>query len=307
MVYTSKRQAKTPFKMIGAEPPQTRLNRGGKMRYWFMLVYLFFVQGFLSSHELSGVWSHMSELSIWMHTEYETSWGTVDFDESCIIFDFETNDWYMSDPLGSYKYVPVTEIRKESDGNYIIKIDPEYMLQETSNYEDTCRVVFLSESKNKINASTIDPAKYTLVGDGEYYKLSGPLQPDMSHYKATHKVTENLKVRITPDLSSKVPAILETGTELQILEYGSVFTVGNITAPWVKVLTYAGDTGWCFSGYLAELPKPETPTTAEVENTRQENTAGQPPVNIPPVVILAIVSGAVILAAAAVFLIRRKR
>jgi hypothetical protein len=236
-----------------------------------MLVYLFFVQGFLSSHELSGVWSHMPGLGLldWLRGEYETSWGTVDVNDACIIFDFETNDWYMSDPLGFYRYVPIAEIKKEPDGSYIIKIDPEYMLQQTSDYEDTYRVVFLSGSKNKIDVNKTDPAKYALTGhgQGEYDKISGPPKPNMADYEVTHTTTDNLKVRITPELSSRVPAVLEKGTPVQVLEYGPAETISGVTATWVRILTGDGDTGWCFSAYLEEIKE----QTAAVESKDEES------------------------------------
>jgi hypothetical protein len=227
-----------------------------------MLLYLFLVQGFLSSHELSGVWRLRPGVDWldWLHGKYETSWGTVDVDDACIIFDFETNDWYMGDPLGSNKYVPVAEIRKEPDGSYIIKIDPEYMLQQTFDYEDTYRVVFLSGSKDKIDVNKTGTAKYALI-DAEYYKLSGPPKPNMADYEATHTTTDNLKVRITPELSSRVPAVLEKGTPLQVLEYGPAETIAGVTAPWVRIVTGDGDTGWCFSAYLEEIK--EQPAAVE--------------------------------------------
>jgi hypothetical protein len=239
------------------------------MRYWFMLMYLFLVQGFLSSHELSGVW-RLRPGTGWLHGGYETSWGTVDVDDACIIFDFETHDWYMGDPLGSDKYIPVTEIGKEPDGSYIIKIDPEYMLQQTFDYEDTYRVVFLSESRDKIGVNKTGTAKYALIG-AEYYKISGPPKPNMADYKATHTTTDNLKVRITPELSSRVPVVLEKGTPVQVLEYGPAETIAGVVAPWVRILTGDGDTGWCFSAYLEEIKE----QTSAVESKKEQTSAGE--------------------------------
>lgn len=72
-------------------------------------------------------------------------------------------------------------------------------------------------------------------------------------YKTTHRVLENLRLREAADTNSKVVTTLPKDTEVQVLETGSTATINGITAPWVKVVSNSGYTGWCFSGYLEDI------------------------------------------------------
>ncbi len=75
---------------------------------------------------------------------------------------------------------------------------------------------------------------------------------DTESYKTTHHTTDNLRLREKATTTSLIVTTLNKGTAVQVLETGVIQTVDGISAPWVKVLSETGYTGWCFSGYLAE-------------------------------------------------------
>ena len=76
---------------------------------------------------------------------------------------------------------------------------------------------------------------------------------NMSSYRPTHRTTENLRLRDSANTSSLIVTTLLKDTEVQVIETGANATINNITAPWVKVISSTGFTGWCFSGYLEEI------------------------------------------------------
>jgi len=94
------------------------------------------------------------------------------------------------------------------------------------------------------------------------------------------QTTDRLRVRENPDTSSAIVTTLDTGTEVQILETGNLETIGGITAPWVKVQSENGFTGWAFSGYLEPLnPEQENTETQnpDLTNPEQQNLETQNP------------------------------
>jgi hypothetical protein len=100
---------------------------------------------------------------------------------------------------------------------------------------------------------------------------------------------------------------LQKDTEVQVLETGSSTTIDGITAPWVKILSSTGYTGWCFSGYLEELPKVEVLST-QTETTETENvvvTSSQD--NAIPFYLIFGGIAIVAIAGVVVFLLLRKR
>ena len=142
----------------------------------------------------------------------------------------------------------------------------------------------------------------------------------MSGFRATHKTTDRLRVRETPTTDSQIVTTLDTGTQVQLLETGATETIGGISAPWVKVLSENGFTGWTFSGYL-ETPNPETqnqesvnanPPNPELENvdTASLETANlENPKSGFPVLPFAIIGGIILvlgIAVAVVLAMRRK-
>ena len=107
-----------------------------------------------------------------------------------------------------------------------------------------------------------------------------PPGTDISGFQPTHKTTDRLRVRDNPDTGSVVVTTLDTGTEVQVLETGATETIGGISAPWVKVLSADGFTGWAFSGYLETLNLDAVnanPANLETANVEPETANANPP------------------------------
>jgi len=66
---------------------------------------------------------------------------------------------------------------------------------------------------------------------------------DMSSYRPTHRVTDNLRLRDSANTTSLIVTTLPKNTEVQVIETGANTTINNITAPWVKVISSTGFTG----------------------------------------------------------------
>jgi hypothetical protein len=130
---------------------------------------------------------------------------------------------------------------------------------------------FLIDDEDKFAEGYIDLQDMTFhltwAEDEEYMRLYSPL--DMAGYTTSHITLDNLRLRDSPDTSAAVVTTLLQGADVQILETGAAATIDGITAPWVKVLSSSGYTGWCFSGYLEPIAKP----VAKVE----ESVAETPP------------------------------
>ena len=139
---------------------------------------------------------------------------------------------------------------------------------------------------------------------------------DMSGFEASHATTARLRIRDNPATDSPIVTTLDLGTEVQVLETGPVKTIGGTTAPWVRVLTANGFTGWAFSAFLesttapAELEIHEPPVTVAATPVEPpapvpQNDAASTP--MPLWLTLAIAGAAVVVIGGAVlFLIRRK-
>ncbi len=69
----------------------------------------------------------------------------------------------------------------------------------------------------------------------------------------THYVTYNLRIRENQSLNSEIITTLPQFTAVTILETGEVETINSITAPWVRVQSQTGFSGWCFSGYIEQI------------------------------------------------------
>jgi len=69
---------------------------------------------------------------------------------------------------------------------------------------------------------------------------------------AVYYATQNLRLRSEPDTSTdnrikSIPA----GERVELLETGKTQTIDGISAPWFRVKTEDGTTGWAFSGFLS--------------------------------------------------------
>ena len=144
-----------------------------------------------------------------------------------------------------------------------------------------------------------------------------PPGTDMSSFQTSHTTADRLRVRDDPATDSLIVTTLDADAEVQVLETGPVETIGGTTAPWVRVLTANGFTGWAFSGFLEstaapaepeihEPPEPVAATPAEPPAPVPQNDAASTP--MPLWLLLAIVGAAVVVIGSAVlFAIRRKR
>ncbi|MCL2380076.1 MAG: SH3 domain-containing protein [Treponema sp.] len=72
--------------------------------------------------------------------------------------------------------------------------------------------------------------------------------------KNSYIVNKTVNLRSEPDSNSSIVTVLSPGVNLIILEKGGLVKIGDITAPWVKVKSEDGETGWCFSGALEKAP-----------------------------------------------------
>jgi hypothetical protein len=69
----------------------------------------------------------------------------------------------------------------------------------------------------------------------------------------THYVTDNLRLRDGNNLASRTITTLPQYTALGIIETGRTETIDGITAPWIRIVSQTGFTGWCFSGYVRQI------------------------------------------------------
>ena len=76
---------------------------------------------------------------------------------------------------------------------------------------------------------------------------------EVNHGTMTHFVTVNLRLRDRADLNSAVITTLQQNTAIKITEIGIAETIDGITAPWIRVISENGYSGWCFSGYVSLL------------------------------------------------------
>jgi hypothetical protein len=136
-----------------------------------------------------------------------------------------------------------------------------------------------------------------------------------SNFTATHRTIPNvLPLWDTVDDDSADPVInLPKGTRVRVIETGPVITVEGISAPWVKVISGNGSTGWCFSGGLEEIEKPDIVNNLDVASastgesqTDEVAQSNEEPRSLPLWALIAIISGAVV-AVAVVVLFMAKR
>ena len=131
----------------------------------------------------------------------------------------------------------------------------------------------------------------------------------MSAFQATNMTTARLNIRNNPNITAPLVTTLELGTEVQVLETGSLATIGEITAPWVRVLTANGFIGWCFSGFLevvavdvaaVESPMLEAPAVA---SPQADDIAGSGM----PLWVWFVVIGGIVAVGGVVFIVLRNQ
>jgi hypothetical protein len=136
---------------------------------------------------------------------------------------------------------------------------------------------------------------------------------DMTNYTPTHTTSDNLRLRDSANTNSKIVSTLLKNTDVQLLETGFLAAIiDGITAPWVKVLSNTGYTGWCFSGYLEPVALPnENKMPDATEITEQTIEADKPivPENKKPFPLwwMLIGAGGVVIVASVLVVIALRR
>jgi len=204
----------------------------------------------------------------------------------------------------------------------ILIVDGDYMdvyLEDTEHKLETFMLadrVFLNEMRSLVRDNTADLSRITSWPRRANGTMDYPPPVDMSGFHATHTTTDRLRVRDNPTTASLIVTTLDVGTEVQVLETGRTETIGNITAPWVRVLSANGFTGWAFSGFLESTAPVVEPAASENIITifpsnfaDQESPIAQSPAGTSPLPlwVLFVMGGAVALGGGAVFLVKRKK
>jgi hypothetical protein len=168
-------------------------------------------------------------------------------------------------------------------------------------------VEFKTQLENLIQGNPVDLSRITWPrrADGS---MDYPPPLDMSRYSASHKTNDRLRLRDNPNSSSLIVTTLDSGVEVQVTETGASATIDGITAPWVKVISSTGYTGWCFSGYLEEIKwsdKTDIGNNAESrEISLATNNTNKSPL---PLWAWFAIGAIVVVGSAAVFVIKRKK
>ncbi len=221
-----------------------------------------------------------------------------------------------------WEYIPEDEFMKlllYIEGDYIDM----YINDQTQHFGTIMKVKseFIRQFENLIKTNDCDlskvlwPNRAAVLEDAIAY----PPPVDMTNYKTTHITIDNLRLRETPNTSSLMVTTLNSDSAVQVLETGEMQTIDGITAPWVKVLSESGYTGWCFSGYLEEIPQNESviipvstaiesnENTENAENTEQETIVVLKNDVSTPIIPFAVGGGIVVIGLGIVFLVKRKK
>lgn len=84
---------------------------------------------------------------------------------------------------------------------------------------------------------------------------------------------ENLNLRASDDIGSRILTTMKAGTEVTVLKRGREQAIDCTEGCWFNVLTPDGRIGWCFSEYLMEQPDPDL--TVELLATAGKSTLGK--------------------------------
>lgn len=116
-------------------------------------------------------------------------------------------------------------------------------------YDDATK----KEIKNLINYNSYDESNVTW-----------PRRESKNHVvNSSCTVIETLRLRKEEDTTSETMLKMERGTFVRITALGKQQTVDGITANWVKVELEDGSEGWCFGGYLVEIPEERNDSVSE--------------------------------------------
>lgn len=86
---------------------------------------------------------------------------------------------------------------------------------------------------------------------------------------SSYRTTDNLRLRSAEETTSDILTTLEKGTKVIVKELGKQQTIDGITANWVKVSLEDRIEGWCFGGYLVEVPvEMKAPSPAHTDKVK---------------------------------------
>ncbi len=107
-------------------------------------------------------------------------------------------------------------------------------------------------------------------------KVTWPRRESKNHVVNSQcMVIETLRLRKDEDTSSETLRTMERGTFVRITALGKQQTIDGITANWVQVKLDDGTEGWCFGGYLVEVPEElDSAVSKQTEETGKTVTAG---------------------------------
>jgi len=91
--------------------------------------------------------------------------------------------------------------------------------------------------------------------------------------RMTHYVTGDVPLREGDSLSPAITT-LPKYTALRIIETGETETIDGIEAPWIKIESQSGYTGWCFSGYVRQI---ESDMAEDIARSIENRKAGTYP------------------------------
>ncbi|MCL2382475.1 MAG: SH3 domain-containing protein [Treponema sp.] len=176
----------------------------------------------------------------------------------------------------------------------------------------------VDELNNLLRTNTVDLSRITAWPRRADGSMDFPPPGiDISSFRATHTATVRLRARDDPTTTSLIVTTLDLGAEVQILETGPTATIDGITAPWVRIQTANGFTGWSFSGYLEPIQltvqavePAEAPTAATVIAVEQFVPVAQHDAatsSMPTWLLAVIVGGAATVGGTAFFAVKRKR
>lgn len=123
-------------------------------------------------------------------------------------------------------------------------------------YDDATK----KEIKNLINYNSYDESNVTW-----------PRRESKNHVvNSSCMVIETLRLRKEEDTTSEALQKMDRGTFVQIAALGKQQTIDGITANWVKVELEDGSEGWCFGGYLVEVPEKQNDSVSEQAEKAQK-------------------------------------
>jgi len=217
--------------------------------------------------------------------------------------------------LGEMNFVRQAPLnRKFIEGNtyrFTLKLDGDYMdiiIDDDSQAIATLVGVdayFQREVINFFRDETVNLSRITWPRRAEG-TMDYPPPIDMSSYRPTHRVTENLRLRDSSNTSSLIVTTLQKDTEVQVIETGTSSTIHNITAPWVLIISSTGFTGWCFSRFLEEIAVNNSAADA-IDDTAENSLVSNKDAKVLPFWVWIVIGAGVVVGVAVVVIIRKRR